>query len=100
MRYAISETRRRRALQQKYNEEHNITPKTVTKDVRSVIEATRAAEAADEYYSTRKPDELTKKELADYVKKLEKEMREAAKELQFEKAAMLRDVLFEYKSKL
>ena len=100
MRYAISETKRRRALQQKYNEEHNITPKTVTKDVRSVIEATRAAEAADEYYSTRKPDELTKKELAEYVKKLEKEMREAAKELQFEKAAMLRDVLFEYKSKL
>ena len=100
MRYAISETRRRRALQQIYNEEHNITPNTVTKDVRSVIEATRAAEAADEYYSTRKPDELTKKELADYVKKLEKEMREAAKELQFEKAAMLRDVLFEYKSKL
>lgn len=100
MRYAISETKRRRALQQKYNEEHNITPQTVTKDVRSVIEATRAAEAADEYYSTRKPDELTKKELAEYVKKLEKKMREAAKELQFEKAAMLRDVLFEYKSKL
>ncbi len=100
MNYAISETRRRRELQEKYNEEHGIIPTTVTKDVRSVIEATKAAEQADEYYAERKPSELTKKELADYVKKLEKEMKEAAKDLQFEKAAMLRDLLFEYKSKL
>lgn len=100
MKYAISETKRRRALQQKYNEEHGIIPKTVTKDVRSVIEATKVAETADEYYAERKPNELTKKELMEYVKKLEKEMKQAAKELQFEKAAMLRDVLFEYKSKI
>ncbi|MGP1569600.1 MAG: excinuclease ABC subunit UvrB [Eubacteriales bacterium] len=100
MKYAISETKRRRSLQQKYNEEHKITPKTVIKDVRSVIEATKAAETADDYYTKRKPEELTKKELAEYVKKLEKEMKEAAKELQFERAAMLRDILFEYKSKL
>lgn len=97
---AISETRRRRELQEHYNKENNITPITVKKAVREVIEATKVAEATEEYYTGKKIKELTKKELADYVKLLEKQMKQAAKELQFEKAASLRDLLLECKSKL
>jgi len=100
MKAAISETNRRRAIQQAYNEEHGITPKTIEKSVRQVIEATRAATEADEYYEGKSPLELTRKELGDYVKQLEKEMKEAAKELQFERAAMLRDRMMEFKARL
>ena len=99
MRAAMDETERRRGIQAEYNREHHITPKSVKKAVRSVIEATRAAE--DEFtYEGKSPLELTKKELADYVKKLEKEMKQAAEDLQFERAAQLRDVIFEYKAKM
>ena len=100
MKAAISETNRRRAIQQAYNEEHGITPKTIEKSVRQVIEATRAATEADEYYEGKSPLELTRKELGDYVKQLEKEMKEAARELQFERAAMLRDRMMEFKARL
>lgn len=99
MRAAMEETERRRGIQAEYNREHHITPKSVKKAVRSVIEATRAAE--DEFtYEGKSPLELTKKELTDYVKKLEKEMKQAAEDLQFERAAQLRDVIFEYKAKM
>ena len=99
MRAAMDETERRRGIQAEYNREHHITPKSVKKAVRSVIEATRAAE--NEFtYEGKSPLELTKKELADYVKKLEKEMKQAAEDLQFERAAQLRDVIFEYKAKM
>lgn len=98
MDYAISETKRRRKIQEKYNKDNNITPVTVTKDIREVIEATKAADPSEEYFAKRKPSELTKKELADYVKKLEKEMKQAAKDLQFERAAQLRDIYLEYRS--
>ena len=99
MRAAMDETERRRGIQAEYNREHHITPKSVKKAVRSVIEATRAAE--DEFtYEGKSPLELTKKELTDYVKKLEKEMKQAAEDLQFERAAQLRDVIFEYKAKM
>ena len=99
MRAAIDETERRRSVQQAYNEEHGITPTSVRKNIREVIEATRVAE--DEFkYEGRSPLELTKKELHDYVNKLEKEMKQAAKDLQFERAAELRDLVFEYKSRL
>ncbi len=97
---AITETERRRTIQQEYNDVHGITPKTIEKAVRSVIEATRVAEETDEYYEGRSPLELTKKELKEYVKKLEKEMKDAAANLQFERAAELRDRIFEYKLKL
>lgn len=100
MRYAIDETERRRKIQIEYNREHGITPATVKKAVREVIEATKVAEEEMSYYKGKKPAELTKKELADYIKKLEKEMKEAAKNLQFERAAQLRDTIFEYKVKL
>lgn len=100
MRKAIDETERRRGIQQLYNEKHGITPTTVKKAVRKVIEATKAAEEEAEYYAGKSPLELTKKELTEYIKKLEKEMKQAASDLQFERAAQLRDQIFEYKLKL
>ncbi|QOX65911.1 excinuclease ABC subunit UvrB [Anoxybacterium hadale] len=94
---SISETERRRKIQQEYNEQNGITPKTIEKAVRAVIEATRVAEERDEYYQGRSALELTKKELADYIKKMEKEMKEAAANLQFERAAELRDRIMDFK---
>lgn len=66
-------------------------------DVRAVIEATKQIEPEDEFYKGRSPLELTKKELAEYLKKLEAEMKQAAQDLQFERAAELRNRIFEYK---
>lgn len=100
MKKAIEETERRRGIQQAYNEKNGITPTTIKKAVRDVIEATKVAEAESEYYSGKSPLELTKKELSQYVKKLEKEMKQAAADLQFERAAQLRDLIFEYKVRL
>ncbi len=97
MKAAIDETDRRRSIQDRYNQEHGITPKSVQKSVRDVIEATKPAESK---YKGKKPLELTQKELKDYVKELEAEMRQAAADLQFERAAQLRDQIFEYKVRL
>lgn len=99
MKAAIDETNRRRGIQEKYNEEHHITPKSVEKSVREVIEATKPIEG-EEKYKGRKPSELTDKELKAYVGQLETEMKQAAKDLQFERAAELRDMIFEYKARL
>lgn len=93
---AIKETERRRSIQQKFNEGNGITPKTIEKAVREVIEATKSIEEKEE----KKPIEMTKRELIDFVKKLEKEMKEAAGNLEFERAALLRDKVFEYKTKI
>ena len=97
---AIKETERRRKIQDDYNKAHGITPASVKKSVRAVIEATKAAEPEPEEYKGKMPLELTKKELKDYIKKLEKEMKQAAQDLQFERAAQLRDQIFEYKVRL
>ena len=96
MRAAIDETERRRSIQQRYNEEHGITPRSIEKSVRAVIEATRPAE--EKGYKGKKPEELTTRELRKYLEEMEKEMRQAADDLQFERAAELRDRIFEYKS--
>ena len=96
---AIKETERRRAIQDAYNKAHGITPESVKKSVRDVIEATKAADDVSDYEG-KSPLELTKKELTEYVKKLEKEMKQAAADLQFERAAQLRDQIFEYKVRL
>lgn len=96
---AIKETERRRAIQDAYNKAHGITPESVKKSVRAVIEATKVAEEVSDYVG-KSPLELTKKELTEYVKKLEKEMKQAAADLQFERAAQLRDQIFEYKVRL
>ena len=85
MQKAIDETKRRREIQQKYNEEHNIIPKTIKKGVRDVIEATIVAEEEICYEIDNNFD----------IEKLKEEMLEAAKNLQFEKAAMLRDKINE-----
>ena len=96
---AIKETERRRAIQDAYNRAHGITPESVKKSVRAVIEATKVAEEVSDYVG-KSPLELTKKELTEYVKKLEREMKQAAADLQFERAAQLRDRIFEYKVRL
>ena len=97
---AMKETDRRRKVQDEYNKAHGITPTSVKKSVRAVIEATKAAEPEMEEYKGKTPLELTKKELKDYIKNLEKEMKQAAQDLQFERAAQLRDRIFEYKVRL
>ena len=97
MDYAINETARRRQIQIDYNKENGITPKTIEKSVREVIEATKVAEAADDFYDGRSAKEMTLKERQDYIKKLEKDMREAAANLEFERAAILRDRIMEMK---
>ena len=99
MRTAIDETERRRRIQDEYNRANGITPQSVRKAVRSVIEATRVAEDEGKYEG-KSPLELTKKELKDYIGRLETEMKQAAADLQFERAAQLRDTIFEYKAKL
>jgi excinuclease ABC subunit B len=100
MKRAISETNRRRRIQQQYNEENGITPRTIQKSIRAVIEATRVAEDKDDaYYYERSVLEMTAKERTDYIKRLEREMKEAAANLAFERAALLRDQIFELKAR-
>ena len=100
MREAIEITEKRRAIQDQYNRDHGITPRTIRKSVRPALEAVRAAEEADIYMTERKPEEMTAKELKEYAEKLKKEMNAAAEALQFEQAALLRDRYFEIKAKL
>ncbi len=100
MQAAIDVTEHRREIQDSYNKKHGITPVTVKKSVRPVIEATQEADGDDFLPSDAKPAEMTKKELRAYVARLEEEMKAAAKALQFEQAAKLRDVIFELKVKL
>ena len=91
MEQAISETARRRAIQEKYNEEHNITPTTIKKEIREVISNIDTVKGK----KTKKP---SKKEQALLMDTIEEEMREAARNLDFERAMELRDILFEMKS--
>lgn len=94
MNKAIKETERRREIQTKYNEEHGITPTTIIKDVRDVIEATKVAEDTAEY-KTDENKKLTKKQRDKLIKEYTNEMMLAAKNLQFERAAELRDIIKE-----
>ncbi|MGG7620645.1 excinuclease ABC subunit UvrB [Bacillus coreaensis] len=98
MELAISETKRRRAIQEEYNEKHGITPMTIQKDIRDAIRATHAAENEAEYKTTEKLTKLTKKERDKLIEDMEKEMKEAAKALNFERAAELRDLILELKA--
>ncbi|MFZ5652613.1 MAG: excinuclease ABC subunit UvrB [Bacillota bacterium] len=96
MKKAIGETERRRRIQLEFNRQHGITPRTVRKAVRDVIEATRAAEERESYSAAPQGrKKLSKKELKATIARLEKEMREAARMLEFERAAQLRDMLIE-----
>lgn len=98
MKRAIEETERRRTIQIAHNEKHDIQPTTVKKAVRDVIEATKVAEEKEEYQVTPNLAKMGKKERANMVARLEKEMKQAAKDLQFERAAELRDMIIELKA--
>jgi excinuclease ABC subunit B len=95
MRKAIDETNRRRKIQAEYNKKHNITPKSIIKGVRDIIEATIVAEENISY-----EDNLTNEELEAMIFELEKRMIKAAEELEFEKAAQIRDTMIELKKKI
>ncbi|GGG08150.1 excinuclease ABC subunit UvrB [Paenibacillus aceti] len=94
---AIKETERRRMIQIAYNEKHGITPQTIRKKVRDVIEATKVAESKTDYLADAK-GKMSKRDRESVIKRLEVEMKEAAKNLQFERAAELRDVILELKA--
>ena len=96
---AISETNRRRAIQQRYNEEHGITPQTIKKAVRDLIAISKAAERDDKEWE-KDPESMSKKELTALINKITKNMHSAAAELNFELAAKLRDKLVKLKQQL
>ncbi|OEK66736.1 excinuclease ABC subunit B [Staphylococcus equorum] len=98
MRYAIDETERRRTIQKAYNEKHNVTPTTINKKIHDVISATVENDETNEQQQTEVPKKMTKKEREKTIANIEKEMKQAAKDLDFEKATELRDMLFELKA--
>jgi len=99
MRVAIEETNRRRKIQQAYNEEHGITPQTIKKAVRDLIAITREV-VDNEVRFEKDPESMDRKELEKLIEKIEKQMRKAAADLNFEAAADLRDKMIELKTKL
>ena len=99
MRLAIDETMRRRALQEKYNQEHGITPKTIKKAVRDLISISKAV-AETEDKMMKDPESMSKKELEKLIAQVKKQMQAAAADLNFEMAAQLRDKMVELKKNL
>ena len=99
MRQAIDETRRRRQLQDAYNQEHGITPTTIKKAVRDLIAVSKAV-AETEVKLAKDPESMNKKELTKLISQVEKQMRAAAANLNFEQAAQLRDKMIELKKSL
>ena len=97
---AITETNRRRWLQQAYNEEHGIIPQTIQKKVHDVIQITKAATEKQKFGLEKDPESMSEKELKQLIAKWDKEMKHAALELQFERAAELRDKILEIKKLL
>ena len=91
MRTAIDETERRRSLQRAFNEEHGIVPKTIVKPVHDILEISEPEETGRKKHRRK----LTDKERAAEIEKLEKQMKEASKMLEFEYAAVLRDRIIE-----
>jgi excinuclease ABC subunit B len=99
MQKAIDETKRRREIQEEYNEKHGVTPTTIQKEIRDVIRATHAAEEAGIYEGKEtKVSNMSKPERQKLIASLEVEMKEAAKALDFERAAQLRDTILELKA--
>ncbi|MGG1440452.1 excinuclease ABC subunit B [Brevibacillus laterosporus] len=97
---AIQETERRRRIQLAYNEKHGITPQTIQKAVRGVIEATRVAEEKADYLPHLDIKKMPKKDRIVVIERMEEEMKEAARNLMFERAAELRDLILELKADL
>jgi excinuclease ABC subunit B len=100
MQRAISETNRRRSIQEAYNNEHGITPTTVRKAVKDLIETTKVAESIAVYNTKSKTNDLSREEMMDLVYNLDKEMKQAAKLLEFERAAELRDILSQLRQRI
>ncbi|WP_379970458.1 excinuclease ABC subunit UvrB [Ectobacillus sp. sgz5001026] len=98
MEVAISETKRRREIQEAFNQEHGITPQTIQKEIRDVIRATSAAEEGAGYDAKAPKKKMNKTERANVIARLEMEMKEAARALDFERAAELRDLMLELKA--
>ncbi|MCD6519823.1 MAG: excinuclease ABC subunit UvrB [Anaerolineae bacterium] len=98
MRQAIDETNRRRRIQMAYNEEHGIVPSTIVKEIHDLTESLRAG--TERELATRRPTEIPKDELARMIRELEKQMKRAAQDLEFEKAALLRDQILELRRSL
>ncbi len=99
MRLAIEETNRRREIQQAYNEEHGITPKTIQKAVRDLIRISKEV-AQEELRFEKDPESMSAKELEKLIEEVQKKMKKAAADLNFEAAAMLRDQMVELKKQL
>ena len=99
MQLAIDETKRRREIQMKYNEEHGITPKTIQKSVRDLISISKKV-AAEELRMEKDPESMSRKELEKLISDRTKQMKKAAAELNFEAAAELRDKLIDLKKML
>ena len=99
MRAAIQETERRRGIQQKYNEENGITPQTIRKAVRDLISISKVI-AKEELKFEKDPESMDRKELEKLIAKIQKQMKQAAADLNFEMAAELRDKMVELKKKL
>ncbi len=99
MQRAISETNRRRQIQMDYNKKHGIVPTTIQKSVRDLIEATKVAEEEEVYTGKERTNLMSVEELDKLIAKLQKEMKQAASDMQFERAATLRDKIIELKGK-
>ena len=97
---AITETNRRRSIQEAYNEAHGIIPKTIQKKIHDVIQITKTATEKQKFGLEKDPESMNADELNKLIKKLDKEMKQAAMELQFERAAELRDKILELKKLL
>ena len=99
MQKALDETERRRQKQRDFNQQHNITPQTIRKAVRAVIEATKVAEVPAKY-AVNKAGKMSQKDLKKLIAGMEKEMKQAARDLNFEQAAQLRDATIELRLQL
>lgn len=99
MQKAINETNRRRKIQIEYNKAHGITPKSIVKGIRDVIESVKAAEDDAGYKIDKDGKSMTGEEIKELIDKITRDMKQAAADLQFERAAELRDILMELKKK-
>lgn len=99
MRVAIDETERRRSIQEAYNREHHITPKTIEKSVRDLISISKKV-AKEQYEFKKDPESMSRKELEKLIAQVQKKMQQAAADLNFEAAAELRDQMLELKTML
>ena len=104
MKAAIDETKRRRTIQEQYNKEHGIVPKTIIKPIQDAISAVKPAEKQDDDQSAEFTDQdfakLSAKQQQDMIDELTEQMRSAAKRLDFEQAATLRDIVMELTAKM